>query len=98
MCSPAADDAPAAATGTARMDAELAAAAARRPDDRFAVIVTARGTLDALSGALPPGARIEHAYRLVASLAIEATGAEILALAAHPAVGAIEPVRDVAAT
>lgn len=86
------------ARGTARLDAELERALRRRPGERFAVIVTASGPIEALLEALPPGATIRHAYRLVASLALEAGGDEILALAAHPAVGAIEPVRDVAAT
>jgi len=79
------------------MNAALADRLARAPEAALEVIVAARGGLDALYDALPEGVRVVHAYRLVDSLAIEATGAAIAALARHPAVGAIEAVRDVRA-
>lgn len=79
------------------LDPELATRLASEPNSLIAVIVTGRGPIEDLTAALPPDTTVTHAYRLIQSLAIEATGATILALAAHPAVAAIEAVRGVEA-
>lgn len=81
----------------AHMDPALAERIARAPDARIAVIVTARGALEDLVAALPAEASLAHAYRLIASVAIEAPGTAIALLADHPAVAAIEAVEDVQA-
>ena len=91
MSSSAGPDAP------AHIDPGLAARIAERPGDVVAVIVTSASTMAALEAALPSDVTIAHAYRLIRSLAIEARGTTILALAAHPDVAAIEAVRDVEA-
>ena len=97
MSSSDAAEGPAANREPTRLDPELAERIAGQPDARLAVIVTARGAMDGLYAALPVEATVTHAYRLIGSLAIEAPGTAILALATHPDVAAIEAVRDVEA-
>ena len=68
------------------------------PEDEVAAIVRVHAlSPEVEQAAMDAGCRIRRRLRLSPSLAVDATGRALMALAAHPQVARIEPDQDVRA-